>query len=99
MPRRPFHDIFFSRFGSKRKTWQAVGDEIDPQDVYRQERNGNPRKGARNMVHISPELLVIVYLMNFLRYCQISSLLLLETGNDDGRKIIVEQYHMRCFFL
>ena len=57
---------------------------------------GKPKKGARNMVHISPELLVMVYFMNFRILSKISSAFFHRLNN--GGKIVIEEYHVGCFF-
>jgi hypothetical protein len=57
--RRALHDAALGRFGRQRQAGQAVGDQVDPQDVDRQQRIGSSSSGARKMVQISPELPVI----------------------------------------
>jgi hypothetical protein len=46
--------MFLSPAGGQGQTGDTVSDQVDPQDVDGQQGNGQPRKGAKKMVRISP---------------------------------------------
>ena len=56
--RRAAHRVRLGRLDAQGEARQAVGHEVDPQDVTGRSGIGSPRNGARNMTQISPELLV-----------------------------------------
>jgi len=52
------HDDRFLWLRRERQAGQAIGDQVDPEDLNRQQWMGNPQRGARNIVQISPEFVV-----------------------------------------
>ena len=89
---RTAHDRFFPGFGGQRQPWNAVGHQVDPKDVDRQQGNGQAEKGrqkngadlARIAGHgVFDELADVV-----------EDPPALPDGLDDGAEIIVEQDHV-----
>ena len=61
---RALHDLRLGRLEAQRQTGQAVGDQVHPQDLQRQQRQRHAQEGRDQHHRSSPTLVAMRYLMN-----------------------------------
>ena len=44
-PRRPAHDVLIGRVEAEGRRWRSVGDEVDPQELHRDQACAAGEKG------------------------------------------------------
>ena len=93
---RALHGIALGRLDGERQAGQAIGDQVDPQDLQRQERQGHAQEGGQEH---DPDLAGVGGhgIADKLADIVIDAAPFFHRG-DDGGIVIVQEHHVRGLF-